>query len=108
MIGILPILNITENSPVNDVSAEVYKDYDGRLITEDQMIQRYNYCIKMINDGKLNSSTDCSTYIFTKDGITNIYNEALNQAYLEEGKRILGMDDETYNKYFAPENDKDK
>jgi hypothetical protein len=67
MVGILPMLNLTDNKTVNDVSTELHKDYDGRLITEEQMVNRYNVCIDMINDGKLNNTTDCSSYIFTKE-----------------------------------------
>ena len=99
---------ITVNTSINKTFAELYKDYDGKLITEEQMMNRYNICIKMISDGKLKNNIDCSTFIFTEYGVQEIVKETYLQSLIEVEKRFLELADEIYNNYSIPSGNKNK
>jgi hypothetical protein len=58
-----------------DVTAELYQDFDGRMITEEEYMQRVNICIDQKAIDMLAQETDCLKWALTDDAKYNWYFE---------------------------------
>ena len=48
------------------IYAELYQDFNGRLISEDEYLQRVNICHDILEDGQLPQNTDCMKYALSE------------------------------------------
>jgi hypothetical protein len=50
----------------NLVDAETYRDFDGKLISEEQYVQRVNICEGLQNHNNLDKEINCMEYALSK------------------------------------------
>lgn len=61
--------------------AELYKDPTGKMITEEEYMERHNYCMDMKKDGTIPQNINCETWVLTAEG----HDEIL----LDKGKKEI-------------------
>ena len=73
LIVILVVVSTTTTILTNNnnvvYAADLYRDHDGKMLTEDQFDTRISYCKELIDEGEISiDESNCNKWVLTYEG----------------------------------------